>query len=249
MLLVDYRSGSAELLQPLQAMGLPAELSHDMPFGDVAFIGRGEKGRAVSVGIEFKLLGECVASMRTERLQGHQVPGMWDMYDYRWLLVEGELLFNAKGQLLKRAKWRTDLKPLSGGMSVGEFHKRLLVLHLCGGINPVLTPDRQHSLKWIEGLYRTFTDCDLDEHKSHIAIYQAPTPVPISDFRRAVSMWPHLGFKSSKAVEAHFGGSVARACLAPVGEWAEIQTMDDKGKTRRLGEKAGRDIVKFLEGK
>ncbi len=248
MVLVDYRAGSCELIKPLAKMGLPVE-TVDLPFGDIAFTGRGVGGAPVEIGIEFKKLGECVASMRSGRLQGHQRPGMYGvggMYDFCWLLVEGETLHNKQGILLRR-KGRSGFALLPGTMGVSEFFKRLQVLHLCGGLNPWLTPGRPDTLKWIEALYRTWTDEDLDKHKSHLAIYQAPTLVPMSKVQQAMAAWPHLGFKGSLAAERHFG-SLQRAVNASAAEWAEITT-EDKGKTRRLGTKNAASIVQFLQGR
>lgn len=244
MLLVDYRDGSKELLKPLLAMGLPAEEA-TLEFGDVAFIGRGAGGAQVDVGIEFKTLRECVGAMRTQRLEGHQAPGMRDTYDFRWLLVEGELLYRSNGLLLRRAG-RGRLKPMPGSMSVGEFTKRLLTMHLCGGLNPWLVPTRKDTLKWLEAIYRTWTDEDLDKHKSHLGIYRAPKIVTDSDFRTFVRGLPEVGRSAARAAEQQFR-TIRRAMNATPHEWATLELVDDKGKGRRLGEKAAQRIHDFLE--
>lgn len=226
MILVDYRAGSHELVAPLQRIGLPVEET-TLEFGDLAFTGRGEGGKNVSIGIEFKQLSELVASLRSGRLQGHQLPGMRDAYDYSWLLIEGELKFNKNGQLLRRVK-RAGWRPMPGQMMVGEFLKRLFVLQLCGGLTPLWSQDRHSTLKLIEALYRTWTDHNLDEHKSHIAIYQPPTLLPISQFRRTVSTLPGIGIKLSGDVEKRFKGSIRRAVLAHPDDWMEIDGIGTK---------------------
>lgn len=220
MLLVDYREGSAELVDPLKRMGLPAE-EGDIP-ADIAFEGRGIKGAPLMIGVEYKKLGELIGSLRTERLQGHQLLKMRDNFALCYLLVEGELLYDSKGRLLRRTS-RRELKPIPGGMSCSELLKRLFVLHICGGLNLIWARSRQDTLKQIEALYRTWTDCDQDQHKSHIAIYQAPTLVEISEFRQFFTRVDGIGFKVSKAVEAHFGGSIRRAVNAPRSEWLKIE--------------------------
>ncbi len=233
-------------------MGLPAEqadlaMGTAGPVADLAFIGRGVKGKPVSVGIEFKKLGEYVASMRTERLQGAQLPAMRDAYDMCWLIVEGEILYSKSGGLERRVG-RKERKPLHGGMGVSELLKRTMVLHICGGLNPWNTQNRTDTLKYIEALYRTWTDVDQDEHKSHIAIYQAPPLTPISKRRMALKAWDDVGMQVSLAAELKFG-SVKRAANATVQEWASLETTDKKGKVRRLGEKTAQGIVTFLESK
>lgn len=229
MLLVDGAAGSVDLLAPLQRMGLPAELIH-MSSGDLAFQGRGEGGKPVLIGVEYKKLPELVGSLRTERLQGHQLMKMRDTYDFSYLLIEGELLYDSRGRLLRRAG-RRDFKPLGGGMGVSELLKRLHVLHLRGGLNVIWTTRQADSLKQIEALYRVWSDCDLDEHTSHIAIYQAPTLIEISDFRQMISRLPGIGIKMSKLVEDKFKGSIRKALLAPQSEWESIDGIGTKTAT------------------
>lgn len=252
MIFVDYREGSAALLKPLRAAGLPAEEADLAVDGgssaDVAWTGRGEGGVSVEVGLEFKQLSECVASIRTERLQGLQLPTMWKAYDFRYLLVEGALLFNQRGVLLRHAG-KKGLRPMPGQMTVGEWLKRINVMHLCGGLNFLHTQNRKESVKYIEMLYRTWTDQDLDQHKSHLGVYNPPTPIPVSDFRQAVMRWPGVGFKMSAAVEKQFDGSIKRASLASVDTWAGIASVDKQGHQRRFGDKAAARVVAFLEGK
>ena len=249
MLQIDYREGSKDLLLPLQKMGLPATLAGAPGIdADIEFIGRGEGGVSATIGIEFKQLRECVAAMRTERLQGLQVPRMVETYEFRYLLVEGELLFNQRGMLLRRAGHR-QLKQMPGSMSVGEFLKRVFVLHLRGGMNFIHTQNRKETLKYIEMLYRVWTDENLDCHKSHLGVYNPPTPVPVSAFRQAVMRWPDVGYKVSLAVEQRFEGSIRRACQGALTDWASLTTTDEHGKSRRLGEKAAQRIVDFLEGR
>lgn len=249
LLLVDYREGSKELVAPLRKRGLEVD-EMTLEFGDIAFTGRGEGGRPTSVGIEFKQVTECVGSLRTERLQGHQLPGMVGedgMYDIGYLLLEGPLLYNKSGQLMTWRRKKLVIAP--GQMTIGEFYKRMNVLHLRGGLTPWHCLTRTDTLLWIEMLYRTWTDRDLDKHGSHLAIYH-PTPVkPVSAFRRAVSAWPTIGYRTSVAVERAFGGSIQRAAKAPVSTWAAIQITDDEGKSRRLGDKDAERIVTFLEGR
>ncbi len=109
----------------------------------------------------------------------------------------------------------------------------------------MLTRRRTDTLKWIEALYRTFTDEDLDQHKSHLGIYRAPTLIPVSDFRAFIGGLPGVGLRISKVAETKFR-SIRRAINATPAEWASLTTTDDRGKTRRLGDSAARAILKFV---
>ena len=244
MIFIDRRIGSKELFAPLRRMGLPVELV-ELSFGDLAFVGRGANGAPVDIGIEFKRLNECIASIRTARLQGYQVPGMRETYDFCWLLIEGELLYDPQGYLRRRSGRRT-LQRLHGNMTIGEWNGRLLGLLLRGGCFPWMTRTRQCSLKWIEALYRTWTDKDFDQHTSHFGIYRAPTLAPANDVQVFLQGLPGVGARVSKAAASHFK-SVRRALNATPQEWADLTTTDDHGKARRVGDKDAQRICQFLD--
>lgn len=243
MIFVDYRSGSAELAEPLQRKGLDVEIT-TLEFGDVAFEGRGEKGAPVTIGIEFKKLRELIQALRTQRLQGYQAVGMRPMFDFSYLFVEGELIYDRRGTLQRR-KSSGRVVEMEGAMNVSEMFKRIFVLHLRGGMNPLFLSNRKDTIQAITDLYRTWTDQDLDKHKSHIAIYNPPSIIPISKERHTFCTFPHIGRKASAAVDEHFNGDIGKATNASVDEWAAIQVVDDKGRGRRLGLKVAQDIVNY----
>ena len=246
MLFVDRRAGSHDLVAPLRKLGLPVEET-TLDFGDVMFEGRGEKGESVLVGIEFKKLEELVGAIRSERLQGHQLLGMRDTYKFSYLMYEGELLYDKAGLLQQQKKGRfgkPKLFPMPGHMTVNELLKRVHVLHLCGGLTPIPTQTREDSLQAILALYRTFTDKDLDKHKSHIAAYEAPPIRPINALRRTLKTFPDIGMKASLAAQLKFGSLIA-AVNASESTWAAIEVIDDRGKRRKLGMAVATKIVDF----
>ncbi len=236
VILVDDRAGSCELIKPLRKLGVEVEATR-LSFGDLAWEGRGVKGASVSIGVEFKQLDELVAALRSERLQGYQMRGMRPVYDYSYLFIEGKLLYDRAGAL-----------KLPGHMSVTELLKRIYVLHLCGGLNPWWTTNRADTLQSIVALYHTWTDTDLDAHKSHIAMYEAPPLTPISEFRRTMRTLPGIGMRASLAVEQHFKGLLWRASAASVEEWAGIQVVGDNGRTKRLGTTVAQRIYDYCHG-
>jgi hypothetical protein len=246
MLFVDDRAGSNELAEPLRRLGVPVETTR-LDYGDVMFEGRGEKGVPVLIGVEFKQLRELVQALRTERLQGYQLPGMRDTYAHSYLFIEGELEYDRGGllQVPKRGARFGRNTPMPGRMSVNELLKRIYVLHLCGGLNPWYTTCRKDTLQSLVALYHTWTDTDLDKHKSHIAAYEAPSIISISPFRRTVKTFPGVGLRSSLAVEMQFSGNLVKAVTASVDTWAGILVMDEKGKPRRLGTKVAQQIYDY----
>lgn len=250
MVFVDNRSGSKELIAPLRKLGLPVDETR-LASGDLAFEGRGELGAVVNIGIEFKKLEELVQALRTERLQGHQLIGMRPMFDYSYLFIEGEVNYDRKGllQMPQTRKWGRHgmADPMPGRMTISELYKRVNVLHLCGGLNPQWTVTRSDTLQAIHALYHTWTDQDLDQHKSHLAIYTAPTLVPVSPLRATLMKFPHIGYRTSLVVERHFG-TLEKAVTADVEDWAHIVVTSSTGRTKRLGNKVATDIVNFCRG-
>lgn len=241
MLLVDYRSGSEELIAPLQKAGLPAT-KDDLPEGDLAWIGRGEKGEPVWIGIEFKKVAELMQALRTNRVN-EQARRMAKSFRYRYLLIEGDMHMDEQGRMLRRAKWG-DWKPLPG-LSAAELFKRVYVLHLTYGLTPIFVPSRYMTIKQIGFLYRVWTDQDLDKHKSHLGIYEPPTLVEPSAFVRTVRSYPGCGIKLALAAEDQFG-TIRRATNATAAEWAALETTDDHGKTRRFGAANAAKILTHL---
>lgn len=247
-LLVDYREGSKDLLAPLLAMGLPCEES-DLATGgdsqnaaDLAFVGRGEKGVGVMVGIEHKKLADLSSSLRTKRIN-EQARKMQTDYQFRYLIVEGDLMIDDRGHLLKRAGWRS-MKAIEG-VSAPELFKRVFVLQLTMGLTPLFVPTRRVALKAIEYLYRVWTDQDLDQHKSHLDVYEPPTIVPPTDFVRTVRTFPECGLKVAGAAEGEFG-SIRAAVNAGARAWANVTTRDRHGNTRRFGESNAQKVVTYV---
>ena len=256
MVFVDMRDGSDKLLEPLRRAGLAAEPAiPQLEGGDLFFVGRGEGGKDVTVGIEHKTVADCVSSMRTQRLQGHQLPAMRGaeegkkpLYDYAYLMIQGELIVDSSGDLCRYSGRK---RLISLGMSASEFRKRILVLHLCGGLNPIFTRNQHESIEWIRDLYRVWTDQDLDQHKSHMAIYVPPTIVPLSQYETTIASLPEVGIKVAKASKRvftnHVNGkpSIRRAINASVKEWAAIET-EHKGKLRKFGNSHAERVVEAV---
>ncbi len=240
MLFVDTRIGSKHLIPSLTRAALPVS-GVTLPFGDVAFVGRGPGGTSLNIGLELKTLPDLVNSLRTDRLSGHQLPGLLEAYDHCWLVVEGTYTCSRAGQVtLRKGQWSV---PVHGHMPLSELDKRLLTLDLQAGLHIWHTISRSDTVRFVTTLYRWWTDVNQDQHRSHIAVHQPASLVPLSDFRRVVTQFPRIGIRTSLAVERHFGGDLIRAANAPVAEWAAVQT-----GSKRLGTSSAEAIVRFLRG-
>jgi hypothetical protein len=252
-MLIDAATGSNEFEEPLRKLGIPVDVTH-LDFGDFVFNGRGEGGENLYIGIEFKKLGEFIGSLRSKRLQGHQLIGLTKDFDRRYLLIEGEFHSDKQGRATAfRGKGKP--RPLPGAGNAVALEQEVINLQTRGGCWVKETTTRRNSLRFLEAVYRYWTDKDLDEHKSHMAVYAPDLDkgllTPTSDFRRMVCLFiPNIGLQVSKAVEdrcmVNGRPSVRKMLSLDAQEWANLLTTS-KGKTRRLGEARATQIMGFLD--
>ncbi len=254
-LLIDRATGSNELEAPLRALGLPVE-TLGLEYGDIAFMGRGEKGAPLYIGIELKKIGELVTSLRTKRLQGHQLLGLTKDFDRRYLLIEGDYHSDNMGRaVVFRGQGRP--KPLLGGGNRLALEQEVLNIQTRGGCWVRHTTSRRDTLSFIQACFRYWTDKDLDEHKSHMAIYAPDLDkgllTPPSDFRKALTViLPGIGFAASKAVEDYVGvaGTLRKQLLRVLqmtqAEWAGLQIPTLKGSSKALGTSRAKVIMETL---
>lgn len=249
MLFVDPRAGSQELVKPLTDLGLPVE-EMTLEFGDLYFTGRGERGAPLQIAIEHKKLPDLIQSMTNGRLQGHQLTGMLQTYDRAYLIIEGDWDSDTQGRvtMFQRKGVR---RPVKGSPPAIALEKQVINLETRGGLRTRYTPNKRASCRAIAALYYYWTDKDLDEHKSHLAIH-APDldrglQIPVSDFRRIVSQLPGIGYATSQDVERRFGGSLRKLMLATEQDWADIEIISDKGTKKRLGASRARKIMEALQ--
>lgn len=257
-LLVANESGSKELIEPLKRLGLPVEaVTHQvLPFGDLAFMGRGEGGSPLYVGIELKKVQELVQSLISKRFQGHQLIGLTQDFDRRYLLIEGDFHHDDKGRaVVFRGVGRP--RPLQGAPSAVTLEQEILNIQTRGGCWIRHTTTRRDTLRFIVACYRYWTDKDLDEHKSHLAVYAPDLDkglfTPPSDFRKALTvMLPGIGISVSGAVERHVGTErplreqLLRVLGMKESEWAALETFDRHGDGKKLGTSKARKILEAL---
>lgn len=204
-------------------MGLPVE-STTLQFGDVSFVGKGVGGEPVAIAIEHKRLSDLVQSLTSDRLAGHQLPGMLNMYDRCWLIVEGSWAHDAAGRVTL-FKAQGQRRPVKGAPSAITLEQRLLTLEIRGGLHVRCCPTRRDSLRFIQALYRFWTDRPLDQHTSHLALH-APDldralSVPVSLKRQLAAQLPGIGYTRSALVDAYFP-TIQSMVNATVADWTNV---------------------------
>jgi ERCC4-type nuclease len=254
VLLVDRREHDQhpQIARALRKAGLSVDIT-TLEFGDVAFMGRGPAEQPVFVGIEIKRLttSDATDSIRSGRLADHQLPGMvgpHGMYEWGFLVVEGQYRANRSGQLVVLS--HTGWKPALGGLTVSSLEKSLLTYRFAYPTLMVWPTNREEdTVAFLGNLYRWFTDKPMDQHTSALASHEPAGLLPLSDFRATLQVrCPGMGRAMSRAAEQKFGGSLRKAALAPAHEWATVAAVDRNGKSKRLGLIKGTEIEGWWKG-
>src|SRR5713226_5977932 len=126
MILVDNRVGSNHLVEPLRKRLHCDVVEEHLDSGDVAFEGFGpalaakDGGSTIRVGIELKVLGDMLGSMRSERFAGSQLVCMSEDYDISILIIQGHWQPGESGQLLTLTRNGWKIMDLSRGSSVSN---------------------------------------------------------------------------------------------------------------------------------
>jgi ERCC4-type nuclease len=247
MILIDYREdsknkGSPGLWDDLKKTNLPIQ-QDKLDGGDFMFLGNGPEGKEVTIGVEFKKIRDLLSSLRSQRLQGHQLHEL-QPYDFRFLLVEGEWRHDDEGFVTLRSGFK-NWSRAAGSFRAAELDKTFLGLQLRAGLIVKETHTRHETVRWIQSLYRNFTDMEWDDHTSHTGVYRPTALVKPSAFRNFIMGIPGIGQKGSKHVERFFANpttgkaSPRRAVAARPDVWEQIEGVGKKGATT---------IDKFLEG-
>lgn len=206
VLLVDDRIGSKELLPELtKKLGLPAKIGRLM-FGDVSLDGKGPGGKTVHVGVERKTIGDLLNSIQSGRLSSHQLPGLVQIYDYRWIVVEG-LWKPGKDNLIE--EWRGGgWRPVRSRMSYFDLDRYLITLEVRGGCHVRRTGSLWETAVFVGNLYRWWGK-EWESHRGHLGLEKGLTPDRVlfsrpSYPRLVANVLPGIGWEKSKSVAKHF---------------------------------------------
>lgn len=235
---VDDRVGSRELLPELKKLHTPA-VKVRLPFADAAFEGEGEKG-VVKIGVERKTIYDLIQSMTTGRLSSHQLPGLVQTYDFRYIVVEGLWRPGRDGvvEVWKGGGWRAAPTRL-GWFEVDRY---LTTLEVRGGCWVRRTGSLWETAVMVGSLYRWWGK-EWKEHRGHLQLEKGLMPDRVlfskpSYPRLVASVLPGIGWEKSLAVAKRFKTVRAMVEAGPK-EWREVPGI---GKT--LGDR----LPMILEG-
>lgn len=228
-LVIDDREDT-NLYKHLVCYDLSVERTR-LEFGDACFEGCGPKGPAL-VGIERKHLADVAASMQNRRLAGHQLRGMWQHFDYCYLVVEDLWRPDSTGgiEINRNGKWYPFFA-FGSGVNFRQLDSFLNSLEIRGNLVVV----RSCSMRETAAIYASrymWWKKRWDDHHSHEEIY---SPGPEVSFRRGKA---HIATAQPGVLEkvaaqlpgidrkawdvARRFGSVEAMTQATVKEWMEI---------------------------
>lgn len=226
MILVDERTGSADLIGHLRHWHVPCEMGR-LEYGDACFVGNGSAGpNTVACGIEIKKVHDALNCMSDGRFSGRQLPGLVSTYDRVWLFIEGWYKPDfGSGILLQAGERRRELSLGTRRFMYRDLDNWLTTMEQMGGVNIRRTGDRVETARCIANLYSWWTAKDYSEHRSHLALHGEVPDVALfvrpTIARMVASQLPGVGFKKSQTVSARFR-TVEEMVNAKERDWATI---------------------------
>lgn len=234
MIYVDDRVGSGELVELFES-GLAVAKTR-LNFGDFYFLGKGNEGYPVPIGIERKTISDLITSMVSGRLAGHQLPGLLNSYVVVYLVVEG-IWRREKGtgalEVLNCGRWQ----PYQYGYrtyrhsDIFKFIHTLAIMSARSGRRFIYIPTstKQETVDAVTDLYKWWTCKDFEEHRGHKAIYDPYISIidglieqpPVQRVAQALGHGCGVGAGKAQTIAKHFS-SVKEMCLASEKEWTKI---------------------------
>lgn len=252
MILADSRTGSGELVPLFKSYGIKVEATK-LEFGDFTWEGWGPKGKC-NVVVERKRIEDLIDSMLSNRLSGHQLPGMAAMYDYGYLLIEGIWRSNDEG-FLEISNGGNNWRQTK--YTTRAINNYSLGLTFRAGLISWKTATPKDTVSFIVDQYRMWTDKKWEEHTAHEAVY-APAEQTgafgLSFIRREISLAEKLALqlpgvdRMARFVAKQFP-TMAAMVAAKEKDWCEVPCKTKTGKIRRLGPENARKIYLALHGK
>lgn len=223
MILIDSRIGSKDLIDYLPSNETTLLT---LEYADAAFLGDGEGGKPIPVGIEIKTVPDALQCITNGRFAGHQLPGL--LRDYKWiyLLIEGRYRKGKTG-ILEMPQGR-GWKPITLGSRAyrwRDFESWLTTMETMGGVHVRRSFNRAETAEMIQGLHDWWTRKEFSEHRAHLVPDTSKLPVlatKVSLLRRIANELPGIGWKKSKLVEEEFS-SVRDMLDAPPERWLELK--------------------------
>jgi|GEM_PF-1590935 len=221
---VDSRTGSRELLR-LFPLGTAEEAT--LEFGDFAFLGNGPDGVLYNIGVERKVVSDFISSMRTGRLQSYQIPGMLNMYNEIYLIIEGTPSVDPRDGTMSQRKGNIyhDIVYNNYPVSAAEYFGYIASISSVFGIHILTLPSKVDTVAAILSL-RNFWKKPFETHRCHKTPYIPHLKYGASVAEKVASVLPGIGMKRAHDAANHFK-SIHNMINSTVEDWTAIDGIGD----------------------
>lgn len=213
-ILVDDRIGSNHLAAKLS----PSQIER-LEYGDCCFTGASGQ----LIGIELKRINDCVSSLLSGRFADGQLPGMIEMYDVRYLIVEGYYRCDPEHGLIQGYRGGGWQDIISGRQRLTwqALDSWLTSIEVLGGVRIRRTTNEAETVRTIQSLYHWW---QKDEHRSLKVFNTAADAAAVERpglLRRMAAQLPMIGWQRSADVAKKFS-NVRNMALAELDDWTDI---------------------------
>jgi ERCC4-type nuclease len=189
-----------------------------LDFGDASFVGNGPNGPTL-IGFERKNVMDLVASVKSGRLSGHQLPGLIATYNFVYLIVEGMTKREGEELLVWQGRdWRPS------GFTLRQWDNLLNTISIMTGVTIIYTSNAPATAEAILNCYYWWHK-SWDEHKSYLGFYNLPLPLVTMEkpsvFRSVLAALPGVGWERSAEIEKHFS-SITEFVNAPESDYKKV---------------------------
>lgn len=256
MILIDSRVGSKEFLEPLSAKLNGQVNLCTLTSGDVAWEGNYKDG-VVAIGLEIKVLGDMLASMRSGRMVD-QLHRMSEDYSICYLLIQGSYAPNEQGLLCTptRGGWaplNLQSREQKGQgrrrsyFTYAELDKFIASIEAVENVIVRKSCNRADSVQQIVNLFSYWQKPWLNHDSTRGAkIQSGALAYRASLCRRIAAELPGVGSELAGRVSRHFRTVDKMICALP-SEWAEIRWKTETGRNNGISERKALEICAALK--
>lgn len=240
MVIVDSRIGSHELIPYIRKCGVVCEETN-LEYGDAYFEGNGPNSR-INIGFERKTLHDMLHSIDDNRYAAHQMPGMAQMYDKSFLIIEGLWKPHEDGTLMEGFKGGSIWGQCKHGTNRVMYAKlrRYLYSIQLAGVVVIYTRDIFQTAYDICEAYHYFSK-SWSGHTSLLELQKLAMPSLIGEKASICRQWASaltdVGTKFSLEAEKLFKSSPIKLATSNEVDWLRIP---------RIGVKLARNIIREI---
>lgn len=245
MILCDNQAGSSALFPYLQRMTTDVILTRiDPPFADCAWIGNGpDEQQQLRVGVEYKTLDDVLKCIDDGRFAGHQVDGLVEYYDRRYLVWEAHIRVDRETGGIQEYSWRKKeweyVYHNRQVLSSRDIDHWMTTIEEQAQFRTVWCRDKYESARWIANKHSWYTAKGWNDHTALKQFHVPPPPTASFETPSLLRRWVKEldGFRWERALAAEkvFRTPLEMA-LADEATWRKVDGVGPKLSTSAVKE-------------